>query len=438
MLPVAVESRMTRLTICKPAAWLMTLLLSCSQPGPIALAQDHEPTPEAPQPSWPSLQSLLKLPNWIELDLDFTAEPLAAINPELQSNDSAAWMQQLVLSSKLSTGLSKPVEQWTELDHWSLAVQLTSFSGNPNLNLTLGTAFPLQTVSHPIGVWLTEASLKRSAGSGTIDIKAGLLPLNPGFVEAPSLDNYIHSALNDTLNLLIPGLPINPFLAPGAELHWRNAAGSEWRFGSYWLQNETALAGLFGVNPGQPAITGSLQIVQWNFTNLPGRRSTSSPIQTAQGSVERQLPAPLLQLGAFTTTASSTMLPPGGNQGLYGTLTLPLRLPIGLDNRVWAGFNRGFNPQSNPTPVFLALGWLNQGLIPERPSDVLALGWGSTWFSSMLYQGLNPESVLEINYTIALSSQLSLQPVLQIILQPGGQSSSPPVLAAGAQINLSF
>jgi len=125
-----------------------------------------------------------------------------------------------------------------------------------------------------------------------VDLKAGLLPLNPGFVESASLNNYIHSALNNTLNLLIPGLPINPFVAPGAQLHWRPASGHELRFGSFWLQSETPLASMFGVVPGQPSMDGSLQIVQWNVRNLPGHAMASEPIETAKGPVNRQLPAP--------------------------------------------------------------------------------------------------------------------------------------------------
>lgn len=438
MLALPVRSCMARLTIRKPAAWPVSLLLGLMPSAPAVLAQTQTPSPAPQQSTWPTLQSLLKVPDWIELDLDITAEPMAAISTHSQATPSSAWMQQLVLSSRFSAGFNKPVEAWQELDHWTLAVQLTSFSGDPNLDLAVGTAFPLQTVAHPTGLWLTEASLKRSAGSGNVDLKAGLLPLNPGFVESASLNNYIHSALNNTLNLLIPGLPINPFVAPGAQLHWRPASGHELRFGSFWLQSETPLASMFGVVPGQPNMDGSLQIVQWNVRNLPGHAMASEPIETAKGAVNRQLPAPLLQVGAFTTTASSNLIPAANNQGVYGTLTIPITLPIGLDNRLWAGFNRGFSAQSNPTPAFVALGWLNQGLLAQRPMDVLAVGWGSTWFSEALAPGLNPESVLELNYAIALNSQLTLQPLVQLILQPQGLGSSPPVLAAGLQINLSF
>lgn len=395
------------------------------------------PAIQQPQQAWPSFQELLKLPDWMSLVVDVTAEPMGGFTPASNPAGGAAWIQQVLIASEFSTGLNKPPEVWRELDHWALNLELTSFNGDPNLNLVLGTTFPLQTAAHPVGLWLTKASLQRSRGTGAFDLKAGLLPLNPGFIENPSLDSYIHSALNNTLNVLIPGLPINPLVAPGAELRWQAGAGSELRFGSYWLDSETALAAMLGVNPRQPDVQGSLQIVQWNLSHLPGRASVAGPISSKQGAIARQLPEPLLQLGAFTTTASSTLYPAAANQGVYGTLTLPAPLPIGLDNRIWIGLHNGFNSNANPYPLFLSGGWLNQGLIPGRPFDVLALGFGRTSFSPQLTPGSH-EAVLELNYAISINAQLTLQPVIQWIINPGGGSNGGSSYAGGVQLNLSL
>ena len=451
MLAMATRRRMRRLTICKRGAWLTSILLACGlgSPGSMVHAQPgaaDEPNPAAAAPApvvlqpiapWPTLQTVLNLPDWIQLALDWTAEPMGGSNAAAHPTSAAAWIQQVVLSGELSRGLSKPADTWQEFDHWGLTLQLSSFNGDPNLNLALDTAFPLQTTAHPVGLWLTEASLARSRGAGNVAIKAGLLPLNPGFVETESLNSYIHSALNNTLNLLIPGLPINPFVAPGAELHWHPAAGHELRFGSYWLDSETALAAMFGVDPQQPDVRGTLQIVQWNLSRLPGSQRVADPIQTRQGLINRQLPPPLLQLGGFTTTASSALAPAAANQGVYGSITLPLDVPIGLDNRLWLAVSNGFNSNANPYPLFVAGGWLNQGAIPGRPFDVLAIGFGRTSFSPQLSPG-SFEAVLELNYAITINAQLSLQPVVQWIFNPGGSNTGAGAYAAGLQINLSL
>jgi len=412
--------------------------------APLPLAQQTA-TPTTPatetvsQPAalWSSLDQLFNVPPWLSLGLQYSAQPLVGNNPTLTPAVNGAWIQQVVLSSTLSTGLNHDVAQWREGDHWSLNLQLTTFNGDPNLNLALQAAFPLQSTAHPIGLWLTEAYVQRNRGSGAIQAKAGLLPLNPSFIDNPVFDLYVHSALNDTLNLAIPGLPINPLLAPGAEVSWRLSPSQELKLGSYWLDAQTGLAGLFGVNPNQPEMTGSLQIVQWTLSQLPGANTVSEPINTATGLIARQLPEPLLMLGAFTTTASSMVSPVGRNQVVYGALTLPTQLPFGLDNRLWLAFNAGLNHDSNPLPLFMAGGWLSQGLLPGRPFDVLGLGLGRTSFSPQLIPA-SFEGVVELNYTITLSSQLSLQPVVQWIINPGGTNNNPGFVAAGLQINLSL
>ena len=428
-------SKNCRMTRRRTNAWPIVLLamVLCSEP---CLADDETAVQQPPQ-GWPSLQTLLKLPSWMSLDLELTGATMAGINPTVLPAGDAAWIQQLVIDGSLSQGLGKAPQSWKEFDHWSLNVQLTSFSGNPNLYLPLGAAFPLQSSAHPIGLWLTEASIKRSAGQGDFDIKAGLLPLNPSFIESPSLNAYVHSALNNTLNLAIPGLPINPFVAPGAELDWQLGHGQTVRVGGYWLDAQTALASMLGVNPLQPDVQGTLQIVQWNLSNLPGSQTVAAPIQSRAGLIARQLPAPLLQLGAFTTTASSALYPPGSNQGVYGSVTLPAPVGIGLDNRVWLGFNSGLNSSVNPYPLAVMGGWLNQGLIPGRPFDVLALGIGRTSFSPQLTPG-SFEGVVELNYAINLNAQLTLQPVIQWIINPGGGNAGDGAIAGGLQVSLSF
>ena len=109
-----------------------------------------------------------------------------------------------------------------------------------------------------------------------------MFSLNPGFVMTPVLDQYVHSALNDTLNFNIDGLPINPYVAPGLQLSWtpgRQGRYGEWRYGSFWLDSQVALAGLFGVNPDLSSSEGSLHNLQWTFNQLPGASALEAPIR---------------------------------------------------------------------------------------------------------------------------------------------------------------
>ena len=384
----------------------------------------------------PSLNRLLNVPGWIDLNLNLQAQPLA--NPSGGTEQSASWMQQLTLGAAFSSGLAKPVDQWHEGDHWRANLQLMLFSGDPQLNEAIGAAYPLQNAAHPTGLWLTEATIERRAGSGELALKAGVFSLNPGFVRTPVLDQYVHSALNDTLNSEIDGVPINPYVAPGLQLSWTpgpQGRYGEWRYGAFWLDSQVALAGLFGVNPDLSSSEGSLHLLQWTFTQLPGASALAAPIRRQGQTISRQLPSPQVQLGGIYLTKDSSGK---SNGSLYGTITMASPLPLGLDNRFWLGVKTAVSGDTNPVPLFLAGGWLGQGLVPGRPLDVLALGYGRSSFNSQLNPGLTAEAVLELNYSFNLTANLSLQPVLQWVLNPGGSGQVDDILAAGLQLQLQF
>jgi porin len=406
--------------------------------APSAWAADDKPLAQDAQGAGAAAASLnawLGLPEWLDLQLQLQAQPLA--NPSGGSRQSASWMQQLSLDVKASSGLAKPLEQWSEADHWRTHLQLMLFNGDANYGQSIGAGFPLQSTAHPTGLWLTEASLERQMGQGNLGLKLGIFSLNPGFVSAPVLDAYVNSALNDTLNLTLDGLPINPYAAPGVELRWRpdpSGRWGEWRYGAFLLTPMDDFAALFGVQPDQPQLSGHSQLLQWSLDRLPGSEALQQPISRAGRPIRRQLPPPLLQVGAGYLDNRTS----GNIDGVAtATLTLAAPLPVGLDNRLWLGLNAGFQWDTNPVPLFLAGGWLSQGVLPGRPLDVLALGVGSSRFSPTLSPEQSSETVLEVNYSWLVTGNLSLQPVLQLILNPNG-SSSPPILATGLGLELQF
>ena len=378
-----------------------------------------------------SLQELLKLPSWLDFSVDLEAEPLTNAGG---LGSSGAWSQQLSIGAAFSSGLGKEESRWREADHWALNTQLMLFSGRANYAAVIGAAFPLQSTDHPSGLWLTEASLERQRGLGPLGIKAGLLSLNPDFIDMPVFDLYVHSALDNTLNITVFGPPINPLIAPGGVATLDLGPAGHLRVGAYWLDAETNLAGLFGVDPQQPTINGTAQLLQWNFSNLPGARRLEAPIVLGNRQIERQLPPPLLQLGALNSTTDLQ----GTNRVVYGAVNLPLQLPFGLDHRLWAGVNVGLDPAANTAPLFLSGGWAVQGLLHSRPQDVLALGLGRTSFGPHNGLGQSYEGVVELNYSAAVSRSLSLGPVIQLILNPGGTGVVPSIVATGLQFQLSL
>jgi porin len=383
-----------------------------------------------------SLNGWIKPPEWLDLQLRLQAQPLA--NPRGGLEQSASWMQQLTLDLQLGPGLRKPLAEWREGDHWRGHLELGLFSGQPNWWQQIGAAFPLQATASPNGLWLTEASVERRPGTGGLALKAGLFALDPDWVTAPVLNAYVHSALDNSLNLNVTGLPINPAVAPGLQVSWTPGADGQWgswQLGGFWLDPVDELAGLFGVNPGLAEVRGSAQLLQWRYQRLPGWRQAHTLLAHPGGPVPRLLPPPLLQLGGLAVLSDHA----GGSTAAFtGSLTAAVPLPLGLDNRLWLGVNAGQEHSSNKVPLFLAGGWLSQGPLPGRPRDVLAIGYGRSRLNPQLVSGRHPhEAVLELNYSWQLNQHLSLQPVLQLILSPDGRNAAP-ILATGLGLNLRF
>ena len=411
---------------------------------PAAVAAASDPSsqqPLAPAQSWPTLNGLLNPPPWLNLTLSVQGDGL--FNPIGGQVAAGNWIQQTAFDASVSSGFGKDPSRWREADHWLLHGELTAISGVAGYGQRIGATFPLSDLDDPTGLWITEASIERLGGSGNVDAKAGLLPLNPDVVQAPVFSSYVNSVFNDTLNLNQPVLPINPYVAPGLVLRWRPAAPDpalpgdtgafgEWRYAAYLLSPINQLTELLGVVPNVPQVDGHSQLLQWSFDRLPGARRLAVPIEHRGKALSRLLPPPLLQIGGgyLTDDSSGAVLPLG-----FSSLTLAPELPIGLDNRIWIGFSGGNEAGGNPVTFYGSGGWLCQGPLAGRPFDVLALGYGRSSFNQQLLAGLRPQSLLELNYSFNLNSSLSVQPVLQWIQAPPGIGS---ILALGLQVELQF
>lgn len=399
--------------------------------------------PPGTLPDWPSLNQMLALPGWLTLTLALDAAPIA--NPIGGLTPTANWMQQIELNASVGRGLNRAPASWQEIDHWQAHLRLDLYSGSASFASTIGTLIAPQNMAYPAGLWLSGASLSRSNRSRSFSVMAGLRSLDPDFLAAPAYGSYLFSAINDTLNLNILGLPITPFAAPAVSLRWRSDRLGEWRLGAWWLGGQAETASLFGVRSGLPELSGNLQILQWSTAPTVGGIDTTEPIRWRGGSVARQLPPPLLQLGGFRSRSfaatPSQALQIGGvglNHVVYGSLTLPARLPLGLDNRLWSAVQLDLNPGRDGTPLFVGGGWLCQGLFADRPLDVLALGVAGTVFSRQLLPELSNQIAVELNYSFTLNNSLSLQPVLQWIVRPRGGPELAQILTTALQVVLNF
>jgi porin len=165
-------------------------------------------------------------PAWVDLRLNFTAQPVVGIARGLEPSASS-WMQQVAAGLTLGTGLDKHRSNRTGFDHWQIQLELNQFTGNPKLNEQLGTDYPLQSlVVVPTGTWITKASLERIEGENKIDwsMNAGVISIENNAMEISALDYYTNHTLNTPYNVSIIGLPITPLVALG--WHTNNSGAS--------------------------------------------------------------------------------------------------------------------------------------------------------------------------------------------------------------------
>jgi len=420
--------------------------------GLIAALIGWWPAVASAEPDPLTLQAALKLPSWMNLQVAFSAEPL--FNPVGGLEQTGAWVQQTSIDLELSRGLSRDTSQWKELDHWAVNLSVNHTAGDNTYNSSVGALFPLQNVAYPPGFWLTEATLERQAGNGWLNAKAGILALNPDFIQVPILNLYVHASLNNTLNITNNDLPVNPYSALGGVVNIKPSQDLSLRFGLYDLSSTLPLAQWLGVQPNLSAAgQGTTQIVQIDYTGSGLAPRADQQLQACAQTwalvrnfprceqpttVKNQLPGGLISVGAFNSTDSNS------GDGVYGSVTLRSGLPLGLDERVWIGASYSPNRDQDFAPTFVAGGLVVQGPFPKRPLDLLVVGIGRAGLSSDAdpFPTSSYEGMAELGYRVRLSETLQLQPTLQWIFNPSAPNDSgqptPGILAAGLRIDLNF
>ena len=396
------------------------------------------PSARAAEPAAPGLE-------WLDLNLSAIGEPM--LNPMGGSSSRASWIGQTTLALELSPGLKRNQTRWREIDHWKLKLAVNQYSGDSLYGEQIGALFPLQQIAYPSGFLPSELSLSRSSSDDSLQVKAGILALNPSFITAPVFNGYMHSAFNNTLNISASGLPISPYASLGGVVQLKPTQELSLRYGWFDLGSTATIARWLGGSP-PAAGSGSVQLLQLNWmpaslgappgAALPGCRTATGVVRRHADCrrpvlVQNQLPGGLISIGGYGSAAAGS--------GLYGSATVAVDLPIGLEQRLWLAGASSTDAPGNISPTFVAGGLVVQGLLPARPLDVLMLAAGraslrrgavTAWPS--VYEGM-----VELGYQLKLSRTMALQPTLQWILNPSaGAGPQPDILATGLQLSFNF
>lgn len=389
-------------------------------------------------------------PDEINLSADMYYRSQPIFNPVGGFENSGSILQGLWLQFKLGKGINKNKALWKELDHWSIATRLAIVRGDGNYYQQIGAAYPLQTMTSS-GQWLTEATITREPGEGNLLFKAGIFTLNPEFMDSKIFNNYVHSAINDTFNDEVLGVPIAPLAAAGVMLGYGNAIGSKYgilKLGAFGIMPTNQFGVSNSAKNPTPYLSGGLAIVQWEkqFNNKKIKLKSTTITASDDGAA---LPIPGIMVGgywskSYTNGSGSSYqtinVPVGENRTMYGSITLPLEsiIPSSVNSRIWLAGRIGLDTENNPAPSYAGIGLLRQGLIPGRPEDVTGIAAVATGFSHNITPGTSQESVIEFNHRIRISSKINIKPFVQLIINPGGTGDLSPILAPGVEFSVSI
>jgi porin len=386
---------------------------SCAQ-----AVQEPSQTPQPEQLALPdaqlSLQKLLALPDWAQIHVESIAQPF--VNPIGGLTRSAAWMQETNLLGSFGTGLSKPKEEWQEIDHLTVDLQLFLLNGNPNYGAQIGAVYSPQGLFAPVGFWPTLLTLHRRPGKDWWGIEAGILPYEPHFLTPPISVLYVSDLVGSAPGIRSPSFPNTPASGPGGVVTLRPSRTTTLRLGSFDLAAVGAVSNSLGVASGITRGPGWMHLAQLEFKPRWINPSGGEPIQACRQSgrlvrrstscehpveLEQQLPGGTIQLVGYAGA--------GPVQGIYGHAAVPIVLPWGLDHRAWVATTYSGSTDQNPNPTYIGGGLVSQGVLPGWPFDLMMIGVARSGFSPRLTPELSYKSSLKNPATSARMSQLPIR-----------------------------
>ena len=358
--------------------------------------------------------------------------PYATYTTALLGNPVGGQQQGFEYSGDLDLGVAIDLERLWGLPGLVFTASGSWRSGRDLSTQAIGNIFTAAQTVGGTTIRLHNLHLEQSLFDDQLSLLVGRMGMGDEFLTSPLYENFVQAAFNANVFSITANLP--SFTShPGATwgLRTRAELNENWYVmaGAYYsdaslLDNET-----HGVDFSFRDDAGVTLIGQIGYRFHQGPQASGLPGNYAIGGY--------YDSGSFSDFSRSQQKETNGNYTLYLMMDQMIYREDGphSDQGLTPFLTAAFAPEQdrNTFPYFFSVGLIYQGLLPGRDSDVAALGLAYGSFSKHL-RNQDFEMVLELNYAIALTPWLTVQPAVQYIMNPAGLDDIPDAVVVGAQI----
>jgi porin len=310
-----------------------------------------------------------------------------------------------------------------------------SHSSGTNLSADIGNLFQVASAYTGQGLNLDQIFLQQQLLNQSLTFAIGRLAPANTFATLPVYSNYVNGGINS-----YPGaMAINeaPFTSSpvgvewGAQVLYYMRPDIQVGTGVYTTDAIAAAGGRHGLDFDFQPSNGVLTVAQINYlynqaagaSGMPGQYSLGVYYDSSEFSSLSGSDSNFNNYGLYAM--AQQMVYRAGGQGSQQGMTL------------WGTVHYAPKQQVNQIPWFFGGGASYQGLLPGRSQDIASLGMIYGMISKYV-PNTSAETVIEINYQIALTRWLSFMPDFQYVYKPSGSSAINNSAVIGFQAVVNF
>jgi len=310
-----------------------------------------------------------------------------------------------------------------------------NWTSGSDLSNSVGNVFDVAQAFDGTELRLSTLFLRQMLFDRRLDIKAGRFATGNDFLAGPTFVALVNEALNPLMGVVqvnVPGVTTVPNATWGGRVIARATEGLSVAAGAFYSDPTLDLLTANGTEFGINTKNGYFVIARATYHHNQEEGATGLPGYYRVG-------------GYYDSNRYTSFTDPDsqrrGNYGFFLTAEQMVFREGGVPSKqglsVYGSFVYAPRQRINTIPYFaaFALGYL--GLLPRRDNDLAAFAMYYGAFSPYL-PGQTYELALEWTYALALTPWLTVQPDIQYIIRPGGQSSVRNALVVGAQLTIQF